>query len=139
MVNQALIKTKIAHICKNIDRLSKKSGISLSEFKADADTQDIVIHNLQLAIQGAIDIASHIISDEGWGAPATLIGLYDILLEQDVINAKTADLMRGMVGFRNIIVHEYEDIDLDKVYQILTSRLGDFNVFLKQISKFAKL
>jgi len=139
VVNQALIKTKIAHIYRSIDRLFKKSNIPLAEFKVNADAQDIVIHNLQLAIQGAIDIASHIVSDEGWQVPNALAGLYDILDEHKVIDKKMAGVMKQMVGFRNIIVHEYEDIDLDKVHQILTSRLGDFNDFLKQISEFAKL
>ena len=48
-------------------------------------------------------------------------------------------IMKRMVGFRNIIIHEYDEIDLDKVYQILTSSLGDFENFLKQITRFAKL
>ena len=139
MVNQPLIKTKIAHIYKSIEKLSRKSDISLKDFKANTDAQDIVVHNLQLAIQGTIDIASHIISDEGWGVPNTLAGLYDILDEHKVIDEKLAGTMKRMVGFRNIIIHEYDVIDLDKVHQILTSGLGDFNDFLKQITKFAKL
>ena len=139
MVNQALLKTKIAHINKSVERLSQKANVSLKEFKSDADLQDVIIHNLQLAIQGAIDIASHIISDEGWGVPNTLVGLFDILKEHKVLDEKITDVMRRMVGFRNIIVHEYDEVDLDKVHQILTSRLDDFNGFLKQIITFAKL
>ncbi|MDP2913008.1 MAG: DUF86 domain-containing protein [Candidatus Omnitrophota bacterium] len=139
MVNQPLLKTKIAHIYKSMDRLSQKSRISLKDFKSDTDAQDIIIHNLQLAIQGAIDIASHIVSDEGWGVPNTLSGLFDILKEYKVIDEELMGTMKRMVGFRNIIVHEYEEIDLDKAHQILTSRLGDFNEFLKQVSNYAKL
>lgn len=139
MVNQPLLKTKISHIYKSVERLSQKSGISLKDFKSNTDAQDIIIHNLQLAIQGTVDIASHIVSDEGWGVPNTLAGLYDILLEHKVIDEKLADTMRKMAGFRNIIIHEYDVIDLDKVHQILTSRLNDFNEFLKQVSEFAKL
>jgi len=139
MVDQSLIRTKIAHIHKNLERLTKKNGISLEAFKLDSDAQDIVIHNLQLAIQGAIDIASHIVSDERWGVPNTLMGLYDILREHKVIDAGMADTMKRMVGFRNIIVHEYEDIDLEKVHQTLTSRLVDFKAYLRRIAEFAKL
>ena len=139
MVNQALLKTKISHIKKSISKLSQKAAVSLKEFKANSDLQDIVVHNLQTAIQGSIDIASHIISDEEWGVPGALVGLFDILQEHKVVDAKLADIMKKMVGFRNIIVHEYDDIDLDKVYQILTSCLGDFDECLKKIEKFAKL
>jgi len=139
MVNPALVRTKIAHIHKCVEKVSQKSDISLKEFKSNTDTQDIVIYNLQLAIQGAIDIASHIISDEGWGVPNTLVGLFDILHGHKVIDEGLTSIMKRMVGFRNIIIHEYDEIDLDKVYQILTSSLGDFENFLKQITKFAKL
>ena len=139
MVNQALLKTKIAHINKSVERLSQKADVSLKEFKSDTDLQDVVTHNLQLAIQGAIGIASHIISDEGWGVPNTLVGLFDILKEHKVLDEKTTDIMRRMVGFRNIIVHEYDEVDLDKVHQILASRLDDFSSFMKQIIRFAKL
>ncbi|OGW84325.1 MAG: hypothetical protein A2987_05520 [Omnitrophica bacterium RIFCSPLOWO2_01_FULL_45_10] len=139
MVNQALLRTKTAHIKKSMDRLLGKAGVPRKEFRANADIQDIVTHNLQLAIQGAIDIASHIISDEGWGVPNTLVGLFEILREHKVIDEKMSGLMKKMVGFRNIIVHEYDDIDLNKVHQILTERLGDFDDFLKQITMFANL
>lgn len=45
MVNQALLKTKIAHIKKSVEKLSRKAKISLKEFKSDTDAQDIIIHN----------------------------------------------------------------------------------------------
>lgn len=139
MVNPTLLKAKIAHVYKSVEKLSRKASITLEGFKANSDIQDGIMHNLQLAIQGTIDIASHIISDEGWGVPNTLVGLYDVLRVHKVIDEKLTDIMKKMAGFRNIIIHEYDEIDLDKVYQILTSRLGDFDNFLKQIAKFAKL
>ena len=46
MVNQALLKTKIAHINKSVERLSQKANVSLKEFKSDADLQDVIIHIL---------------------------------------------------------------------------------------------
>ena len=49
------------------------------------------------------------------------------------------EIMKKMVGFRNIIVHEYDEIDLDKVYRILANSLSDFDEFLKKIAIFAKL
>ena len=47
--------------------------------------------------------------------------------------------MRSMVGFRNLIVHEYAGLDMNKVYAIFSSRLSDFNNFLREISVYAKL
>lgn len=139
MVNRDIVVTKIANIQKSIDRLKEKKGLDLDAFSQDRDMQDIVLLNLQTAIQGCIDIASHIISDNNWGVPGSLAGLFDTLCEKKVINDHTRKIMRSMTAFRNLIVHEYARLDMSKVYEIYTSRLSDFNVFLKQIDKYAGL
>ncbi len=139
MVNRDVVVAKIANIQRSLDRLKEKQGIDLNGFSKNRDIQDIVLLNLQSAIQGCIDIASHIISDNNWGVPGSLAGLFDILSERKVINDNIKDIMRSMVGFRNLIVHEYAGLDMNKVYTLFTSRLSDFNLFLKEISVYAKL
>lgn len=139
MVNQTIIKAKINHINANLERLVQKKNISLQEFKANIDLQDIILHNLQLAIQGCVDIASHIISDEGWTVPDTLAGLFDSLAEHGVIPQDLNINLKKMSGFRNIIIHEYGSIDLSRVYKILTEDIKDIYQFLKQVCLFAKI
>lgn len=139
MVNREVIVEKIAHIQRNLDRLKEKQGIDVKKFSLDRDIQDIVVLNLQTAIQGCIDLASHIVSDNNWGIPGNLGGLFDILCEKKAITDNTREIMRSMVGFRNLIVHEYAGLDMDKVYTIFNNRLSDFNKFLKEISLYAKL
>lgn len=86
MVNQSIIKSKINHIENNLQRLAEKQKVCLDEFIKNNDLQDIILHNLQLSIQGCIDIASHIISDEGWVVPDTLAGLFDVLAKHKTIS-----------------------------------------------------
>jgi len=138
MVDKSIIMAKMANIKKNLDRLKEKQEVGSKEFHANRDVQDIVLLNLQVAIQGCIDIASHIISDNDWGVPGSLAGLFDILSEKKVISQEMKKIMRQMVGFRNLIVHEYAELDMDKVYLVFTSRLADFNSFLREISVYAK-
>ncbi|MFH1847567.1 MAG: DUF86 domain-containing protein [Candidatus Omnitrophota bacterium] len=139
MVNRDVVIAKITNIKKNLDRLSEKQSLDLNVFLEDRDSQDIVLFNIQTAIQGCIDIAAHIISDNDWGVPGSLAGLFDVIRAKGVIKDSTADIMRTMVGFRNLIVHEYAGLDMDKVYSILKSRLGDFNIFLREISDYIKV
>jgi len=139
MVNQNIIKAKINHIERGLQRLKGKKQITPAQLKNSADLQDIVLHNLQLTIQGCIDIASHIISDQGWTVPDTLAGLFDILGEHKVISKDLDSRLKKMVGFRNIIIHEYGTIDMDKVYKILTHDIKDIRLFLKQICLYAKI
>jgi uncharacterized protein YutE (UPF0331/DUF86 family) len=139
MVDKAVITIKMCNVKKNLDRLKEKQAIGQKEFLADRDIQDIVLLNLQAAIQGCVDIASHIISDNSWGVPGSLAGLFDILSEKKVIADETKNIMRQMVGFRNLIVHEYAALDMERVYSVFSGRLGDFTGFLKEVSLYAKL
>ena len=82
MVNREVVVAKIANIHKSLGRLKEKQGVDLKSFSMDRDIQDIVLLNLQTAIQGCIDIASHIISDNNWGVPGSLAGSFDLLCEK---------------------------------------------------------
>ena len=139
LVNRSIILKKISYIRHNLSRLGDKVNISLDSFKKDLDIQDVVLHNLQHAVQGCIDIGSHIISDEGWGVAGGLNEIFYILNEKGVIKRGLTERMVSMVGFRNILVHEYEDVDLDIVYNILQSRLKDIDEYLLVIVDYFKL
>lgn len=139
MVNKSVILRKVSLIRHNLSRLKDKENVSLESLKNDLDIQDIVLHNLQLAIQGCIDIGSHVISDEGWGVAGSLNEIFYILQNKGVIKAETAEKMISMVGFRNILVHEYENINFDIVYNILHHHLKDINEYLLVIVNYFKL
>jgi len=72
MVNRSLVLKKIAHVRHGLSRVREKCRISLKALENDLDTQDIILHNLQLTIQGCIDIGAHIIADEGWGVAGSI-------------------------------------------------------------------
>lgn len=139
MVNQSIVTAKINHIKNNLERLEERQNLTPEELARNVDLQDIILHNLQLAIQGCIDIASHIISDQGWVVPDTLAGLFAILKKHKIISEELSEKLKKMVGFRNIVIHEYGNIDLDKVHNILNSDIKDIYSFLKQICVYAKI
>ena len=139
MVRREVITAKIAHAEENLSRLKIKKDMSLSEFLKNFDYQDSVLHNFQVTIQACIDIASHIVSDQGWEIPPFLPGFFDILAEHQVIEDNLAETMRQMVGFRNILVHEYETVDLKKVHHYLQNNLGDFEQYFQAIIMYLKL
>ncbi len=139
MVNRSVIIKKISLIRHNLSRLKDKETVSLESLKNDLDIQDIVLHNLQLAIQGCIDVGSHVISDEGWGVAGSLNEIFYILRDKGVIKVDLTKRMVSIVGFRNILVHEYEDINFDIVYNILHHHLRDINEYLLAIVNYFKL
>lgn len=84
-----------------------------------------VERTLQLALQAALDAASHIVSDERLGEPGTNRELFDRLERAGWIEAPLADSLRNMAGFRNILVHGYDAVDLAIVRYVVEHRLDD--------------
>ncbi len=92
-----------------------------------------------MTFQGCIDVGSHVISDEGWGVAGSLNEIFYILRDKGVIKVDLTKRMVSMVGFRNVLVHEYEDTNLDIVYNILHHYLNDINEYLLAIVNHFKL
>jgi uncharacterized protein YutE (UPF0331/DUF86 family) len=82
-------------------------------------------YTLHIAIQAMLDVLSHIVSDERLGEPRSRRELVDLLQHAGWIPADLAEVMRGMVGFRNILVHVYETVDLEIVRNIVEHELDD--------------
>ena len=117
----AVIETCIA----DLRRLARPS-----ELRRDLREQRFVEHTLQIAIQAALDVASHIVSDERFGEPRTNRELFDLLERAGWIEPLLASTLRKMVGFRNVLVHGYDDVDLGVVEDVLEHRLGDLLDFV---------
>jgi uncharacterized protein YutE (UPF0331/DUF86 family) len=138
MVDQAVLVAKVAQIEKCLNRVKSKLVPSLERFKADADSQDVVLFNLMQAIQGCIDLAAHVVSDEGYGMAGSTQEFFYLLQNNQVISAALTESMYKAVGFRNLVVHEYAKIDLELVYQIATHGLRDIEALIGTLlSKFA--
>jgi uncharacterized protein YutE (UPF0331/DUF86 family) len=133
LVNTDLIISKAAAIKKHLSRIEKKADVDLKAFLADIDIQEIVLFNLQMAIQNCIDIAAHIISDENLGVAASNNEMLYILEEHGYISPDLTEKMVKAIGFRNLIVHEYAKLDLRQVLQTAKTDIVDLSKFLKAI------
>lgn len=100
--------------------------------------QKAVEKMLQEMVEICIDIAKHIISDEGFRLPEDAKDAFTVLAEKNVIKDATAQMMQKMVGFRNLVVHLYEKTDVEIVYGIYRNRLKDFDIFSREILKHLK-
>lgn len=98
------------------------------------DVQDIVVLNLQRAIQAAIDLAAHLIAQRSWGLPDSLKTHFTILEREGVIDAALAQRLEAMVGFRNVAVHDYESIDVGILERIVAERLGNLESFAAAVT-----
>lgn len=128
-VIQARLK-KLDELYKDLERFR---ALSLEEYLGNADTQAIVERKIQLAIQVCMDISNYIIAHRQLRVPDDERNLFAALAEAGILSPELARRMRGMVNFRNILVHAYLEIDPRLVHKHLTERLEDFNDFAKAI------
>ena len=76
-------------------------------------------------------MAEAIVSYKNWRKPETLGETFSVLAENRLISNDLADKLIRMVGFRNIIAHDYEKINYEIVLDVLQNRLSDIEGFLK--------
>ena len=91
--------------------------------------QDAIVINLQRACEQCIDMANHAIRLKKLGLPADSADSFTLLKKADVIDAELEKKLTGMVGFRNIVVHQYQDIDYKLVEEIIKKHADDLIEF----------
>ena len=107
------------------------------EILQDSYLQDIIERNLEVAAQAVIDIANRIISIEGLEKPRDYYEAILRLGETDVLPLDFAQNLAPIAGFRNILVHDYMDINWDEVYKNL-HQLHDLSRFMDYVKNWMK-
>lgn len=133
MSDRELIAKKLARIetsVREIETLGRPDEIG-----RDVREERFLEHTLQIAIQAVIDIASHIVSDERLGEPDTNRELFQLLAANGWIPGELAETLRSMAGFRNVLVHGYDAVDLGIVREVVAERLGDLLEFVATIRR----
>jgi len=132
MIDRDRLLAKIATIDRCLARIADVRGERRKDL-LPVDAEDIASLNLQRAIQAAVDLATHIVSSEGYGTPDSTAGVFVLLEQRGVIDADLATRLRRMVGFRNIAVHEYQTLDPAILESILERHLGDLRTLANRV------
>jgi uncharacterized protein YutE (UPF0331/DUF86 family) len=130
MVDVEVIKQRLNQLSTSINKIERFKEISLEEFLKDDIIQDVVEYNLFIAINMMIDIATHIVVDNNMGSPETLGEAFNILNKEKYLNDEETKIYRNMVGLRNILSHQYINIDKNIIYDILKNNLVDIKKFV---------
>jgi uncharacterized protein YutE (UPF0331/DUF86 family) len=116
-----------------------KTPSSSAVLLEDSDLQDIICINLERAVQICVDLASHIIAESDAQALGSMGESFERLRKLDLISDELEARMKKAVGFRNVAVHAYQEINWEIVYAIITTRLADFVEFAEAVSDAADL
>ena len=130
MVDRDLVLAKIETLERCLARIDATRGRAGLEA---LDRQDIIVLNLQRAVQATLDLAAHVVAREGLGMPDDLAAGFELLQRAGILDADLADRMRRMTGFRNVAIQEYRKLDPAIVEAIVRERLGDLRAFARAI------
>ena len=92
---------------------------------------------MQVAAECCLDLAHHLIADQGWKTPSTYREAFEILHKENVLDRETARQMALWAGLRNVLVHLYLEVEPERLYQILQEDLDQLESFAAQISRAA--
>ena len=135
MTNISTIENRISAVQKYLKILERYKKYSRKEVETNIDLRGAIERYLYLAVQAAIDLAGAVLSFKNFRKPASLSETFIILEEEKIIGRKLCQQLVKMVGFRNILAHDYEEINYDIVSDILKNRLADIREFIRIIDK----
>jgi uncharacterized protein YutE (UPF0331/DUF86 family) len=115
-----------------LERLAQT--IPRSAFDSELSNQWMVEHGLQLAIECVLDISSHLVAGEQLGTPESYRQVIELLGEGGILPAEFVNRVRGMPGFRNILVHDYLRVDTAVVWDLLQRGPAQFREFIRHIA-----
>ena len=121
MIDLLITKQQSIELCIRRARDTWKKESKLP-FEKDYDKQDIIILNLQRACGQVLDMANYMIRTEKLGWPKDSAESFTLLGKANIISTELEKKLIGMVGFRNVIVHEYQEINYKVVEQVIKTQ-----------------
>ena len=132
-VDTNLVLAKLESLERCIRRIEDKAPTTLQDLENDPDIQDIIVLNLERAVQQCVDLGLHILSTSGERSPRSMAQTFEILGNSGFLTQSLANRLAGAVGFRNIAVHEYESLSWPIVFSIIQKGLSDFRLFASAV------
>lgn len=131
----AVVRRHLAALRDALANLRRHAGKKAQDLRANADLRWAVERGLQLCVQNALDVATHITAASGLDSPDYTSAI-DRLAELGAIPAEFATRIRPIAGFRNVLVHGYLQVDLAVVEQVLEHKLDELDAFASHIEAF---
>lgn len=136
LVDRYVVDARLGKIREYVALLRKIYGRSgEKQFIKDPLVYGNAERYLQLAIQCVLDVSNHIVADMRLNLPSDNKELFEMLATHKILSPTLAKKLTAMAGFRNILVHEYLEIDRKRVFSVLKNDLSDFEKFIRAVSK----
>ncbi len=134
MVDPRRVRQLLDRISDETGHLRRLAALDPEALLRDHDRMHAVKYGFVVTIEAAVDVGRHIIASEGLEAPDTFAQVFAILASSGVIESEVGASMERAARFRNLLVHQYGQVDDNQVVEILRSQIAVFEVFRQQIA-----
>jgi uncharacterized protein YutE (UPF0331/DUF86 family) len=131
-VRAEVVRRKLATIREAVERLRPRTSIVAEQLRQDGMLQWAVERGLQVAAKAVFDAGNHILTGEFSDAADEYGQIPARLAAHGVLTAATASRLRSLAGFRNVLVHDYAAVDVDRLVEGL-ARFADFDAFVADV------
>ena len=132
--DRPVLAERIAAVERHLERVADRLPERPDDFRPATDASDAVVLHLWQATQIVIDLAMSVCVSRKLGTPSNYADSFRRLREGGVIDAGLADRLARAAGFRNLVAHAYESLDMRRVYQAATEGPADLRAFLTRIA-----
>ncbi len=139
MSNLQVIEGLISYIRGHLEAAREYQNYSLSEIEKNALVREAIERKLYVIAQAVIDLAEATVAYKGLRRPTTLREALHILGEAGILPAEFLERFIGIVGFRNALAHDYKDLRIDVIYDVLRNKLTEVKEFIAYIEKVTGL
>lgn len=133
MVDRDVLSARLSALGSYLAELEGFRSYSREEFVRQPGLHHLAERYLHLACECVLDIAQHVIADQGFRQSSSYRDAIEVLQEEDVLDADLATRLKRWMGFRNVLVHFYMDIDHGRSYDAIVQDLGDLRVFASRM------
>lgn len=133
MVDPERVALMLQRLRGEVAYLRRRADSDRAALRADEERMSGLKYRFITALETVINIAQHLCASEGWGPPASNADCVRLLGANGVLEDGLADRVASAVGFRNLLVHQYGDIDDDLVVDNLDD-LEDLEGFVQRVA-----
>jgi uncharacterized protein YutE (UPF0331/DUF86 family) len=134
-LDRAVLAERATAMRRHLSRVAERLPASPDKFAASTDASDAVILHLWQATQIAIDLAVSACVAHGAGTPQSYADAFRRLQAAGLIDEALADRLVRAAGFRNVVAHAYENLDMARVHRAAVSGPADLLAFVAALDR----
>jgi uncharacterized protein YutE (UPF0331/DUF86 family) len=136
MTNPEIIRKRLFKLEHYLGILQRMRRYSYEEFRSNPERYGSAERFLHLSIEAINDIGNHVVADEQLGEVNWQSDIPRLLAQHGYVSHELAESWIRMIGFRNVLVHDYLEIDHRIVYDVITNHLDDLRRLMETFAGF---